>query len=71
MCWDASWSGWGVCTCRHSDAQVSRDSESEGFRGRKSSTLRTALSPLFIEVEDCRVVVVAHLALTVTKSLEV
>jgi hypothetical protein len=31
----------------------------------------TALSPLFIEVEGCRAVVVAHLALAVTKSWEV
>ena len=68
---NASWSGWGVCTCRHSDAQVSRDSESEGFSGRKSSTLGTALSPLFIEVEGCRAVEEAHLALAVTKSWEV
>jgi hypothetical protein len=71
MCWNACWSGWGVCTCRNSDAQVSRDSESEGFRGRKSSTSGTALSPLFIEVEDYRAVVVAHLALAVTKLWEV
>jgi hypothetical protein len=28
---NASWSGWGVCTCRHSDAQASRD---EGLEGR-------------------------------------
>jgi hypothetical protein len=57
-----------VCTCRHSDAQVSKDSESEGLRGRKSSTLGTASSPLFIEAEDCRAVEEAHLALAVTKS---
>jgi hypothetical protein len=71
MCWNACWSGWGVCTCRHSDAQVSKGSESEGFRERKSSTLWTALSPLFIEVEGCRAIEEAHLALAVTKSWEV
>jgi hypothetical protein len=33
---NASGSGWGVCTCRHSDAQVSRDQRViEGLGGRE------------------------------------
>lgn len=40
------------------------------FEEEKSSTLGTAVSPLFIEVESCRAVEEAHLALAVTKSWE-
>jgi len=43
----------------------------EGLERKKCSTLGTALSPLFIEVESCRAVVTAHQALAVTKSWEV
>ena len=66
-----SWSGWGVCTCRHSDAQFSRDQRVRVLEEELDFTLGTAMSPLFIEVEGCRVVVMAHLAPTVTKSWEV
>jgi len=42
-----------------------------GLRGEEDSTLGTSTSPLYIEVEGCRVVVMAHQALAVTKSWEV
>ena len=35
------------------------------------STLGTALSPLYIEVEGCKIVVIAHHALAVMKLWEV
>jgi len=43
-------------------------SKSEGLEEELDSTLGTAMSPLFIEVEGCRAVVMAHLPLAVTKS---
>jgi hypothetical protein len=46
----------GVCTCRHSDAQVRKRSE-WGFREKMDSTLGTAKSPLYIEVGVYRAVV--------------
>ena len=46
-------------------------SESEGLEEEFDSTLGTAMSPLYIEVEGCRAVVMAHLALVITKSWEV
>jgi hypothetical protein len=46
----------GVCTCRHSDAQVSRV-QNGGFESERDSTLEAARSLLFIEVGECRVVV--------------
>ena len=61
----------GVCTCRHSDAQVSRDQKVRVREEEIDSTLGTAMSPLYIEVEGCRTVVMAHQALAVTKSWEV
>jgi len=46
-----------VCTCSCSDAQVSRDQRVRGLESKECSTLGTALSPLFIEVENHRAVV--------------
>lgn len=45
--------------------------ESKGLEEEIDSTLETTVSPLFIEVGGCRAVVMAHLALAVTKSWEV
>nr|ABN08944.1 hypothetical protein MtrDRAFT_AC168204g18v2 [Medicago truncatula] len=63
--------GWsGVCTYRRSDAQVSRDQRVRVLEEEIDSTLGFAMSPLYIEVEGCRAVVMAHQALAVTKSWE-
>ena len=70
MIQNAPWNRGGACTCRCFDAQVSR-SECEGLERQKFSPLGTTLSPLFIEVEGCRAVVMPHLAPAVTKSWEV
>jgi len=48
--------GGGVCTCRHSDAQISKRSK-WGFREKINYTLGTTMSPLFIEVGVCRAIV--------------
>ena len=50
------WTEWGVCTCIHSNAQVSKVSE-WGFEGVRNSTLEAVRSLLFIEVGECRAVV--------------
>jgi len=50
------WTKWGVCTCRHSDAQVSRVLE-WGRECERDSTLEAARSLIFIEVGECRTVV--------------
>jgi len=42
-----------------------------GFRGRVDSTLGTVKSPLYIEVEGYRAVVMEHMGPAVTKSWEV
>jgi len=42
-----------------------------GFRSERDSTLGAARSPLYIEVGECRAVVIAHVCPTVTKSWEV
>ena len=42
-----------------------------GFESERDSTLEAAKSLLFIEVGECRAVVIAHIYLTVTKSGEV
>ena len=60
-----------MCTCRHSDAQVSRDQRVRVLEEELDSTLGTVMSPLFIEVEGCRAVVMAHLASAVMKLWEV
>jgi len=57
----------GGCTCRHSNAQVSRGSE-WGFESERNSTMEAARSLLFIEVGECRAVVMAHVGPAVTKS---
>jgi len=57
------------CTCRHSDAQFSRGLE-WGFE-KKNSTFEAERSLLFIEVGECRVVVMAHVCPAVTKLEEV
>jgi len=60
-----------VCACRYSDAQVSRDQRVRVREEEIDSTLGTAMSPVYIEVEGCRAVVIAHQALAVTKLWEV
>jgi len=60
----------GVCICRRSDAQVSRGQEWR-FRSERDSTLEAPRSLLYIEVGECRVVVMAHVYPSVTKSWEV
>ena len=70
MCKFEYWNGRGVCTCRHSDAQVSRG-QKWGFRSERDSTLGTARSPLYIEVSECRAVVMTHVCPVVMKSWEV
>jgi len=57
----------GVCTCRHSNTQVSRGSK-WGFESERNSTMEAARSLLFIEVGECRAVVMAHVGPAVTKS---
>ena len=42
--------------------------QNEGFESERDSTLEVARSLLFIEVGECRAVVMAHVCLTVTKS---
>jgi len=46
----------GGCTCRHSDAQVSRG-QKWGFKDKRDSNFGPARSPLYIEVGVCRAVV--------------
>jgi len=41
------------------------------FRSERDSTLEAARSPLFIEVGECKVVVMAHVCPAVTKSEKV
>lgn len=57
----------GVYTCRHSNTQVSRGQE-WGFRSERDFTLEAPKSLLYIEVGECRVVVMAHMYPSVTKS---
>jgi len=47
---------WGGCTCKHSDAQVTRGHK-WGLRDERDFTLGTAMSPLYKEVDVCRAVV--------------
>ena len=54
-----------VCARRHSDAQVSQEL---GFRSKRDSTLEALMSLLYIEVSECRVVVMTHVYPSVTKS---
>jgi len=56
MCQFEYWNSAGVCTCRHSDAQLSRGPK-WGLRDERGSTLGVARSPLYIEVGECRAVV--------------
>jgi len=44
----------GACTCRRSDAQVSKDQRMRVLEGKKCSILRIAKSPLYIEVEAAK-----------------
>ena len=46
----------GVCTCRYSDAQISRG-QKQKLRDERDSTLGTARSPLYIKVGVCRAIV--------------
>jgi len=63
------WTEWGVCTCRHFDAQVSSGSK-WGFESGRDSTLEVMRNLLFIEVGECRAVVMAQVCPTVTKSVK-
>jgi len=70
MCLECSWNDMGVCTYRHSDAQVSRDQRVRVKRGRRFY-LGDCYESLIFRGGGCRAVVMAHQALVVTKSWEV
>jgi len=50
------WIEWGVCTCRHSDAELSRVLK-WGWECERDSTFEASRSLLFIEMGECRAVV--------------
>jgi len=67
---NASWNGGG-CVPAGTPTLKSVEIKERGFIGRVDSTLGIVKSPLYIEVDGCRAVVMAHLCPVVTKSWEV
>jgi len=67
MYFSERWTEW---RCVHADTLTLKSVEVQngGFESERDSTLEVARSLLFIEVDECRAVVMAHVCLAITKS---
>ena len=61
----------GGCVPANALTLKSVEVQNEGFESERDSTLEAAMSLLFIEVGECRAVVMAHVGSAVTKLGEV